>query len=497
MRAHPVRVLRDVVIEPGVAVGECSVRMREDREAVDLGQRRQGRVAVRLQEVLPRPCRQVDDLAVQVLGRHESTGRDRRRAWAVALVVGDHREVDLHNGRAGCFEVASCRLPAFHDRCSRLDPLPGRAADPRRRGGPGMRIGVDVHPGDADAGAVEGRIRCQRPVRLRSHRRGARQRYPRLRAPEVAADLGVVRDDHVEHLEQVGHGTGVRHDHVHRRHERPVAAGRDHAAGGCVGAERVVRGGAPAARPGLLAETEGSETRRGRGAGAVRGAGREGRGEEVAVVRALGAAVDPALHAAVRHRRHVRQPEADRSARAQPLDRERVALRDEVGERWAAGRGGEPAHEVAVLRGVRDAVEGTECLAVGASSIGCSGLRLRLRIRDDDRVERARGVRRVEGRDARPIRGDQLDRGRLATLECAAQLGDRCLRDLEGGHATAGCCCVMQWMPPPRSKSGRASTVTTRRPGYAAARISRAAASARSSPKPHATTPSFVTRWLT
>ena len=29
----------------------------------------------------------------------------------------------------------------------------------------------------------------------------------------------------------------------------------------------------------------------------------------------------------------------------------------------------------------------------------------------------------------------------------------------------AGCCWVMQWMPPPRAKSGRASTVTTRRPG--------------------------------
>lgn len=30
-----------------------------------------------------------------------------------------------------------------------------------------------------------------------------------------------------------------------------------------------------------------------------------------------------------------------------------------------------------------------------------------------------------------------------------------------------GCCCVMHWMPPRRSNSGRASTVTTRRPGQA------------------------------
>ncbi len=59
----------------------------------------------------------------------------------------------------------------------------------------------------------------------------------------------------------------------------------------------------------------------------------------------------------------------------------------------------------------------------------------------------------------------------------------------------AGCCWVMQWMPPPRSKSGRASTPTTRRPGYASPRIARDASSC-SSPNEHAMTPSLTTRWL-
>ena len=38
-------------------------------------------------------------------------------------------------------------------------------------------------------------------------------------------------------------------------------------------------------------------------------------------------------------------------------------------------------------------------------------------------------------------------------------------------HPVAGCCWVMQWMPPPRANSGRASTPTTCRPAYARPRI--------------------------
>ncbi len=32
-------------------------------------------------------------------------------------------------------------------------------------------------------------------------------------------------------------------------------------------------------------------------------------------------------------------------------------------------------------------------------------------------------------------------------------------------YIARGCCWVMQWIPPPRAKIGRASTVTTSRPG--------------------------------
>ena len=46
-----------------------------------------------------------------------------------------------------------------------------------------------------------------------------------------------------------------------------------------------------------------------------------------------------------------------------------------------------------------------------------------------------------------------------------AEVGDGRLDDVEHQPPTFGCCCVMQWMPPPRAKIGRASTVTTRRPG--------------------------------
>ena len=147
-----------------------------------------------------------------------------------------------------------------------------------------------------------------------------------------------------------------------------------------------------------------AKRRRGRGARAVRRARAEGGGEVVGVVRALGAAVDAALHAAVRHRRHVREADEHRAGGAQPLDRERVALRDEVLERGRPGGGGEPAHEVAVLRGVRDAVERTERLAAGATRIGCRGLGARVGVHDDDRVERGRGAGPVVRLDAREVR---------------------------------------------------------------------------------------------
>ena len=305
--------------------------------------------------------------------------------------------------------------------------------------------------------------------------RRRRNRHPRLRAPEVAARLGVVGDEHVEHLEQVGHRAGVRDDDVHRRHERPVAAHRDDAPRRRVGAQRVVRRRRAAARPGLLAESEGREARRGRGARAVRRAGAERGRQEVAVVGALGAAVQPPLHPAVRHRRHVREADQHAAGRAQALDRERVARRDEVGERGRARRDRHPAHHEAVLRGVGDAVERPERTALASAQIGCRGLRPRVGIELDHGVER--GSRR--GRTPRCVRGTRR-RGRrswcarararrgaraIVASTTGKRLGHqanrsvvcascRCTRSTTGRYAVDGCCWVMQWMPPPRARIG-------------------------------------------
>ncbi len=160
------------------------------------------------------------------------------------------------------------------------------------------------------------------------------------------------------------------------------------------------------------------------------------------------------------------------------------------------GGSGQPAHEVAVLGRVRDAVERAERPPLASTKVGCRGIGERAGIAHDQCVERGGRRRAVIRVDAKEVGVDQVDGGRRARFECGAQLGDGCLDDVDH-RATAGCCWVMQWMPPPRAKIGRASTVTTRRPGYASARIARAAASARSSPNPHAITPPLTTVWLT
>jgi hypothetical protein len=61
-------VLGDVVVESRVAVGQRSLGCRKDARTVNIGERVQGGVAVRREEVVPRPRREIDDLAVQVLG---------------------------------------------------------------------------------------------------------------------------------------------------------------------------------------------------------------------------------------------------------------------------------------------------------------------------------------------------------------------------------------------------------------------------------------------
>ena len=401
--------------------------MREDLRAVDLGERREPGLTVRGEEVVPRPHRHVPDLDVEVVGRHDAAIEDRRRSGPVGLVVADHGEVDDDDLGAGRLEVGLRLRPQGEHRRPRLDALTGGGAD--ARAGSGIRVLAEVHRGNAETSSGESGCRAfgQRRVRVRAHGGGARDRHPRLRAPEVAAAVGVIGDHDIEHLEQVGHRAGVRHDDVHRGHERPVAAHRDHPARGGVGAEGVVGCRGPAARPRLLAQPERRERCRGRGARAVRRARPERRGEVVRVVRALGAAVQPALHAAVRHRGHVGQPDEDAPGIAQPLDRERIAARDEVGERGGARGDGQPAHHVAVLRRVRDAVERAERRTFAPSAVGLLGLGPRIGVELDERVEAYAVL--VICLDAREVGLDQRDRRRRAGLQRRAQIGDRCLDD--------------------------------------------------------------------
>ncbi|MCY1414768.1 hypothetical protein D9M71_302270 [compost metagenome] len=322
--------------------------------------------------------------------------------------------------------------------------MASRATDARCFGGAGFRVGVDVHARDAEFLAFERiAIRGQRGIGLRAYRRRFRDRYPGLQAPQVATGVRVIGHHHVEHFEQVGHGPGKRHDHVHGRGQRPVAAHRDHAARRGVGAQAIVRSRSTAARPGFFRQAEGRETGRGRRAGTVRRAGGERGGEVVSVVRALGAAVDTTLHPAVGHWRHVGLAQADGPGGAQAFDGERIAIGDQVLEGRAAGSGGEALDQIAVLGGVGDPVQCSQRLALGATGVGRLGFGERLGVANHDRVQRGRRFGAVKGVDPRKISLDQFNRGGLAGFERGAQLGNGNFGNFD--HAATAAC---RWRVP-------------------------------------------------
>ena len=364
---------------------------------------------------------------VEVVGRHDAAVEYRRRPRPVGLVVADHGEVDENDLRAGGLEVGLRLPPEIDDGGSGLDALTGRGSDAAT--GSGIRILSEVHRRDAEPPAPESAdsVGGQRGIRLWSHLRRGGDRHPSLRAPEVAPGLRVVGDDEVEHLEQVGHRTGVRHDDVHRGDERPIAAHRDHASRRRVGAQCVVRSRRASRGPGLLAEPERGEARGGRGARSVRRARPECGGEVVGVVGAFGSAVQPALHAAVGHRRHVRQPDQHAAGATQPLDRERIPAGYEIRESGAARGHRHSAHHVAVLRGERDAVERASCCALAAPSVGFLRLRQRVGVELDDRVETDAAL--VVHPDAAEVGLGQLDARGRARLERGAEVGDGGLDD--------------------------------------------------------------------
>ena len=285
-------------------------------------------------------------------------------------------------------------------------------------------------------------IRPQRPVRRRPDLLDAWHPHPGLQPPEVAARVGVVGDEDVEHFQQVGHRTGVGHDDVHGRNQRPAPTRGDDAARRRVGAERVVRRRAATRGPGLFADSEGAERRRRRRTRAVRRARSERRGEIVCAVGTFGPAVQPALHAAVGHGRHVRQADQDRSRGPQAFDDERVALGHQLRECRAARGHGQTADLVAVLGRVGDAVQWTVGVPGRPPGVGGLGFGAGVGVGHDDGVELA-----VEGRDAGEMALEQPDGGRAAGLHGGAQLGDRRLvnvevvahRDVYRGRTTISC----------------------------------------------------------
>ncbi|MNQ93751.1 hypothetical protein D3C85_1092330 [compost metagenome] len=193
-----------------------------------------------------------------------------------------------------------------------MDALAGRAADAGVLAGASQFILVDEHARHAEALALEGGgTGGEIQVGGRANLGSLGDLDPGLHPPEIATGVGIVGHHHIEHFQQVGHGAGVGHHHVHGRGQRPVATYRDHAAGRGVGTQTVVGSRATTARPGLLGQTEGGEAGRGGGAGTVGGAGGKGRCQVVRVVGALCTTIDAALHAAIGHGGHVGLAQAD------------------------------------------------------------------------------------------------------------------------------------------------------------------------------------------
>ncbi len=315
-----------------------------------------------------------------------------------------------------------------------MDALTGWAADARILAGAGVRITVDEHARHAKALAGQGAgIDGEVAIAGRADLRGLGQWHPGLQAPEVAGGIGIVRHHHVEHFQQIGHGAGIGHHHVHGRRQRPVAAHRDDPARGGIGAETIVGGRAATAGPGFLGQAEGGEAGRGGGTGAVGRAGGEGRGEVAGVVGAFGAPVNATLHAAVGHGRHVGLAQADGASGAQPFDGEGVALGDQVLERRTAGGGGQPLHQIAVLGGVGDAIQRPQGLTPGAAAVGLGGFGQGIGIAHHHGIERGGAGGGVVGIDTGQVGLDQLHRSGLAGFECATQLGDGAFGNFDHG----------------------------------------------------------------
>ncbi|MNF69415.1 hypothetical protein D3C84_512980 [compost metagenome] len=315
-----------------------------------------------------------------------------------------------------------------------MDALTGRAADAGVLAGARQFILVDKHARHTEALALEGiGLGSQLKVGGRTHFRCLGQLHPGLHAPQIPTGLAIVGHHHVQHFQQIGHGAGIGHDDVHGRGQGPVAAHRDDATGRGVGTQAVVGSRATAARPGLFGQTEGGEAGGGGGAGPVGGARGKGRGQIVSVVGALGTAIDAALHATIGHGGHIGFAQADGTGGSQPLHGKGIALSHQILEGRAAGGGGQPLDQVAVLGGVGDAVERPQGFATGAAGIGGLGLFQCIGIGYHQSVQLGVGLGAVVGLDTGQIGLDQFDRCGAARFERTAQLGNGNLGHFDHG----------------------------------------------------------------
>ncbi len=419
----------DVFVHAGrqiaLAVRQGARIVGEDLGPIDIGEFIELGIAVGAQEVVERPAGELPQLVIEKLRAHDATVEHGRCAGSVPFAVGDQREVHLDDLGARGFQRLARLFPQGNHRLAGVDALTGRAADAGVLAGAGQFILVDKHARHAEALALEGLgLGGQIQIGRRAHLGRLGQLHPGLHAPQIATGVGIVGHHHVQHGQEIAHGAGVGHHHVHGRGQRPVAAHRDDATGRGVGAQAVVGGRAPAARPGLFSQPKGGETGCGSGAGPVGGAGGKGRCQVVGVVGALGAAIDAALHAAVGHGRHIGFAQANRTGGAQALYGEGVTLGHQILERRAAGGGGQPLDQVAVFGGVGDAVQRPQGLATGAAGIGRLRLFQGIGVTHHDCVEFGVGLGAVIGLDAGQVGLDQFDRCGAAGFERGTQLGN-------------------------------------------------------------------------
>ena len=324
--------------KPVVPVGQRALGVRED--AARRRRRRDGRARgspFAREEVVPRPRRQVDDLASQVLAGSRCRGSQIVGAPApVALVVADRR--GSRRRRRSAPAASRSRRAASHRSMTDgagLDALTGRSADPggaRRVRHPGRALTYIARDAEAHAGERRGAARALARRKRRVRRRDAPQKRAgasthgcmRQKSPRDSVSSATITSS-TSSRSAIVRVCGRRRPSSARA--ASCRAPRSRRATACTRTARCSR----RARGRSTRSPRRARTPRNDAAVAVPEPFDEPEpnadGQVLGVVRALGAAVHAALHAAVGHRRHVREAETDGTGGAQPLDRERVALR--------------------------------------------------------------------------------------------------------------------------------------------------------------------------